>query len=478
MKIRKRTLWIGIGVLVLLGLVGANLRPKSRSSGPEVKVETVGLHRVEAWVRAPGRIQAVSRVQVSSNVMGRVAELAVEEGDPVRAGDLLLRLDDERYRSQVAQYRAAIQAAEAQRALSEAQEKEAKLNLERSEKLRSQDLQSEQEAIAIRTRAEVATAQAEAAREEVRRAKAALAQAEKDLKETVFYSPMDGVVTALNIKVGENVVTGTMNNPGTVILTLSDLSAIEVVATVDETDVVHVRIGQRARVLVDALPDTVLEGTVTRVGQSGRGTTGAAQEATSFEVAVLLQHPHPALRPGMNADVEILTGEREATLSVPLQALSARPASVVDKWKREREEKLASGEDGGKGKARVKAEAATAAQAPDAETDAGTDAGAGAGAEPSAAAQATADEAADTTSAAARQLQEGVFLMENGKARFVPLDLGIRGETHVEVAGDVQIGSTLIVGPYKTLRRLKDGEAVRLEKKKKGSKEKKDEDGA
>ncbi|MDM7914002.1 MAG: hypothetical protein QUU85_01870, partial [Candidatus Eisenbacteria bacterium] len=97
---------------------------------------------------------------------------------------------------------------------------------------------------------------------------------------------------------------------------------------------------------------------------------------------------------------------------------------------------------------------------------------------PSAAAQATADEAADTTSAAARQLQEGVFLMENGKARFVPLDLGIRGETHVEVAGDVQIGSTLIVGPYKTLRRLKDGEAVRLEKKKKGSKEKKDEDGA
>jgi HlyD family secretion protein len=422
---QKRLLGIGVAVVVLAVIIIANLMPKKAAKGPEVRAETVKTRKIEAWVRAPGRITPVTQVQVSSNVTGRVAELAVREGQQVEKGELLLRLDDERYRSLVQQFRAQIESGKAQRALAEAEEREAKQNLERTEKLSTEGLASEQQLTAARTRADVTSARVMAAREEVRRADAALEQSEKDLRETVFLAPMPGIVTSLNVEVGENVITGTMNNPGTVILTISDLSAMEVETEVDETDVIDVRVGQPARVLVDALPETTLAGVVTRVGQSGRGRSSAQQEATNFEVAVLLDAPPDVLRPGMNADVEIQTGTRKDALAVPLQALTARPPSVVDRWERKRD----PGED---------------------EEDEGDD-------------EEEADDA-DTTAFADRNLVEGVFLYEDGKARFVGIDLGLRGETHIEVFGDIEEGSTLIVGPYRTLRKLKDNDNVKLDK--------------
>lgn len=418
-KVNRRALLIALGVVVIGGLVAVNLKPKKAQKGAEIRTEQVGMRRIESWVRAPGKIQPVTKVQVSSNVIGRVAELAVREGQTVAKGDLLLSLDDERYRSLVQQVRAQIESGQANVALAEAEYREAKQNLDRSEAMFAQGLLSEADRLTTRTRAEVAEARVTAAREEIRRARAALAEAEKNLRETVFVAAMDGTVTQLNVEVGENVMTGTMNNPGTVILTLADLSAMEVIADVDETDVIHVAPEQSCRVLVDALPDTSVAGTVTRVGSSGRGTTGAAQEATNFEVAVLLKDPPAVLRPGMNADVEILTGSNDSTLVVPLQALTARPQSVVERWNRKR-------------------------------------AGAGTDLAP-----------ADTTGPASRNLIEGIFLFDDGTARFVPVTMLLRGETHVEIRGDVKVGDPLIVGPYKTLRKLADQDPVRKEKKKK-----------
>lgn len=411
----KRVLVIGGAVVVVGAVIVANLKQKSSGKGEEVRTEAVVQRRIEAWVRAPGKVQPVTKVQVSSNVMGRVAELAVREGERVKAGDLLLRLDDERYRSQVAQYRAAILSAEATLKLAEAERKEAKQNRDRAEALASQGLTSTQELESAQTRHEVAAARVAAAAEEIRRASAAQAQSEKDLRETIFIAPMDGTVTALNVEVGENVLTGTMNNPGTVILTLSDLASMEVLADVDETDVVNVAPAQLARVLVDAIPDTSFEGTVTRVGQSGRGFTGQAQEATNFEVAVLLKAPPISLRPGMNADVEIQTGIRDSALAVPLQALTARPPNIVERWK--------------------------ARRAGTKSTD------------------------ADTTGRDARNLVEGVFIDDGGKARFVPVVMGLRSETHIEVRGDLDLGAKLITGPYRTLRKLSDQDPVKPEKK-------------
>lgn len=410
----KRILVIGAAVIVVGAVVIGNLKHKSSGKGTPVRTEDVATRKVEAWVRAPGKVQPVTKVQVSSNVMGRVVELAVREGQHVKSGDLLLRLDDERYRSLVQQYRASILSAEANQKLAEAQAREAKQNRDRREALATQKLASDQELEAARTADEVASARAASAAEDVRRARAALAQAEKDLRETVFIAPMDGTVTALNVEVGENVLTGTMNNPGTVILTLSDLASMEVLADVDETDVVEVAPGQRARVLVDAVPDTSFEGTVTRVGQSGRGLTGQTQEATNFEVAVLLKEPPVELRPGMNADVEIQTGLLDSVLAIPLQALTARPPNVVERWKAKR-----------------------------------------AGRELT---------EADTSGTNTRNLVEGVFVENGGKARFVPVSLGLRSETHVEVRGALSVGDRLITGPYRTLRKLADDELVRPDK--------------
>ncbi|MBD3162014.1 MAG: efflux RND transporter periplasmic adaptor subunit [Candidatus Eisenbacteria bacterium] len=421
----KRTVFLLLAAVLLVVIVVANLIPKKGAKGPEVRTEPIETRRIEAWIRAPGIIEPVQQVEISSNVMGRVAEVAVAEGDRVARGDLLLQLDDERYRSLVQQTRAQIQSAEAQLVLAQAEHREAEQNRDRVESLAERGLASEQERIAARTRAEVTEARVAAAREEIRRARAALEQAEKDLRETTFLSPMDGIVTSLNIEEGENVITGTMNNPGTVILTVADLEAMEVVADVDETDVIHVRVGQKGRVLVDALPDTVLTGKVTRVGQSGRGQRSVQQEATDFEVAVLLDDPPAVLRTGMNADVEILTGTRDDALAVPLQALTARPPSVVARWERERagEENGGDGEEG---------------------------------------------DVRDTTGLADRNLVEGIFLLEQGEqttARFVPVELGLRGETHVAVAGDLEAGEALIVGPYRTLRNLEDADPVRADEK-------------
>ena len=423
-KLNKRLLIVLIGLVVVAALVVVNLiKPKSSAKGLEVRTELIGTRKIEAWVRAPGKIQPVTKVQVSSNVIGRVAEIAVVEGQRVSRGDLLLRLDDEHYHSVVQQFRAQIDAAVAQESLATAELREAGQNRDRTESLAAKGLSSDQDLQAVRTRFDVASARLTAAREEVRRARAAFAQGEKDLRETVFLAPMDGVVTELNIKVGENVVTGTMNNPGTVILTLADLAAMEVVANVDETDVVAVRTGQPARVLVDALPDTVLEGSVTRVGQSGHGQTGATQEATNFEVAVLLGHPPGVLRPGMNADIEILTGKSDSALAVPLQSLTARSPTVVERWKARRANKQSE--------------------------------------------NTKVDVPVDTTGPESRNLVEGVFLLEGGKAIFVPVTLGLRGETHVEVRGDLQKGQELVIGPYKALRKMVDQDKIRPQKKKK-----------
>jgi HlyD family secretion protein len=449
-KVNRKVWIIGGAVVLVAALVVANIvRPKTTSSkGPEVKTEAIGTRKIEAWVRAPGKIQPVEKVQVSSNVMGRVTEIGVKEGESVAAGALLLRLDDERYRSLVQQYRAGIQSAVAQESLAAAQAREAKQNRDRAEALSARGLASEQDLQAAQTASEVADARFDAAREDVGRARAGLAQAEKDLRECVFMAPMAGVVTQLNIKVGENVVTGTMNNPGTVILTLSNLAAMEVLASVDETDVIEVEPGQPAHVLIDALPDTSFEGTVTRVGQSGRGSLGGTsqQEAANFEVAVQLATPPTQIRPGMNADVEIMTGTKDSCLAIPLQALTARPQSVVDKWKAKRERDARFGNGKEKGKKGKK------------DADGGS-------ADPE-----LAPAAIDTTGPKARNLVEGVFLMVDGHARFVPLTLGMRGETHIEVHGDIAPGQTLIVGPYKTLRTLADQDNVRPEKKGKGTK--------
>jgi len=431
MKRPGKGVWLAAAGVILTALfLIASTAGSGRKKGVEVRMEPVRRDRIESWVRAPGRVQPERLVQISSNVIGRVRTLAVAEGETVRAGDLLLVLDDERYRSILSGMEAQVKAAEAELELSSANLALTRQNLQRQEKLFAEGLVSDETMESIRTQARVDEARVSSARESLRQRRSALEEARKNLDETVFRSPIDGIVTAVNIEVGENVITGTMNNPGTVILTVADLDTMEVEAEVDETDVVRIAPGLNAKVTVDAWEDSALAGVVRAVGMSGRkGSQTQQAQGTNFKVEVRILDPPEGLRPGMSADIEVLTGERDSAVVVPIQSLTAQPERVWKRWQEQRDRPRAKGR--------------------------------------------RAEEEPDTARAAVgEKLIDGIFLHKDGKAVFTPVWLGLRGDTHVEVRGEVAPGDEVVTGPYRTLRTLRDGGAIKREKVKKPSREK------
>ena len=270
------------------------------------------------------------------------------------------------------------------------------------------------------------------ARDYVTRARAGLVQARDSLSKTVYAAPLDGVVTALNVEEGEFTVVGTLNTPGTVMLTVADLAAMQVVADIDETDVVNVRMGQPPHVTVDAFPDAVFRGEVIEIASSAKETLyTATDEKTSadFEVKVLLGGDTSALRPGMTATADVITAEVKGVTAIPIQALVTRTRETVEAWEKARKE-----DDGPK---TPKPEGAK---------------------KPA--------EKADRLGA---DYMKGVFVFEDEKplvkrARFVPVEVGIMGDRYVEIKKGLKGDEEIITGPYKTLRNLNDGDLVQLEK--------------
>ncbi len=403
-KKRNIIVLVVIAVVVAAALF-ANLG-LDRKNRTKVSVEEVERGDLVAKVSGPGRVRAESKVQISSSVMAKVVRLGVDEGDTVEEGEFLLALDDVYYGSRVEQAKAGGQRAQAQLSTAER-------DLSDYEEQFAVGLVSERERDEIR-------AIAIACRQTYQEALASLRAAQDQLDKTVFHSPISGVVTRLNVEEGENVVTGTMNAPGTVIMTISDMSHMEVQVEIDETDIVDVAIGQRAEVEVEALADTVLVGTVTEVGNSGiTGMAGTQEEVTNFLVTVLLDDAHPGLKPGMTATVNIVTAEHTAVLNVPIQAVVSRTPSEL----KEEEE----GKDQSKDKDEPKLKRS---------------------------------ERKDE-----KEL-EGVFVVdENDEARFVSVVTGIADELSLEVEGDLEAGQRVVSGPYKILRNLKNGAALKIDEK-------------
>jgi HlyD family secretion protein len=268
-------------------------------------------------------------------------------------------------------------------------------------------------------------AAAQTARQEVARADATVAAAADNLRKTRFEAPFDGVVSALNVEAGENVITGTMNNPGTEILVVSDLSRMLVRADVDETDVVEMRVGQKARIFVDALPDTSFAGTVTEIGNTAkRSLSSAVDGQTNFEIKVVFEDDVPAARPGMNADVEVETATHAKTLGVPIQAVVVRTQSELDRAAK---------------KPGVRPRPARKSKSLDLAAD------------------------EDTVGRKEKEIT-GVFVVgKENTARFVPVRTGIAGESSIELLGEVKAGDLVVAGPYKALRDLKPGARVKRE---------------
>lgn len=347
-----RIKWAGIGIVLVLVIAFLALR----TSGE--KGEKVELARAESrelfrsFVNASGEILAERYADIGSSAMGRVVELPVTEGQEVSAGDLLARIDPIQARSELQAAEAGIQAFEAEEEstteqvvaaradleLAEAEARESSINLGRLETLFRENLVPASELDVARALAESGSARVSAARAAVARSESTgeaakrrvlQARAQTDrvrdiLEKTSIEAPISGVVSRLQVRQGEMVVIGIQNQPGTVLMTVSDLSELNAEVKVAEADVLRVAVEQEASVTLEALPDKTFRGRVTEVGASALPQLTAGAAAREFRVEIRLLDPVPGLRPGLTCDAEILVGEQEKVVVVPLQSVVIR----------------------------------------------------------------------------------------------------------------------------------------------------------
>jgi len=417
---KKKWIWIGIGVVLVVAVVVANMARSSGGKVESVQLAKVRVEDVTSRVKAPGKIEPKTQVKISADVPGKVIHLAVEEGDQVRRGQLLLQLDDTQYRATWNQTRATLASARARLADARASLKVAEDNYVRQRSLFEQKLLSHAEWDRATAAVESARSASATAQEEIARAEAAMAGSVDNLNKCRFVAPFDGVVSALDVEQGEIVITGTMNNPGTQIMVVSDLSRMLVRADVDEADIVDILLGQKAKITVDALPDTSFTATVIEIGNTAkRNLTGGSEGQTNFEVQVVFDQTVPEVRPGMTADVEIDTGTHPKTRAVPIQAVVIRTDRELERAARKPGERKARRSD--------------------------------------------ANAAEDDTVGRREKEITGIFVVKNDVATFVPVKAGIASETMIEISGDVKEGDVVVSGPYKALRELKPGAKVKRE---------------
>lgn len=402
-------------VAVAGGGIAANIWWKE-ADAPEVQVEAAETRDLTATVSGSGAIRPAREVDISSNVMGRVTRLAVEEGEVVDAGDFLLEVDPQRLQSTVDQMEASLESSRTQVRLAQQDLEYARQVLDRREGLYRQDLlarEQYEDALQSVARAERTL---EVRNQDVLRILAQLEQSRYDLTQVIIDAPMDGIITKLNIEQGENVVTGNMNNPGTVLLTIADLSIVELEIEVDETDIVHVDLAQSATVRIDAFPDEEFAAVVTEVGKSP--ISANTNQAINFKVVVRLTDTVPGARPGLSGTADIVTATRENVVAVPIQALILHEVRVDDEGEIIREVDPLALDD--------------------------------------LSAPLNGDEGETVE-------LEGAFLVRDGRALFTPIKIGIAGERHFEVLEGAEEGDRVIIGPFEVIRTLVDGERVTTE---------------
>lgn len=398
-----------IAVLTVLNLV---------KGGSKIEVQTTEVEKrhITKTVSGSGSIRAKRRLDVSASAIGKITSLAVREGDAVERGQFLLEIDPISYESVVEQLEASIRAAEANLEMERANLDKAEYDLGKMESLFERNLVSEEDLKNARYTAEVSRARVKSAMESLSQNRANLRKARHDLREVRITADMAGTITTLNVEEGESAIMGTLNNPGTVLLTISDLSEIEAEVLVDETEIVYVELDQAARVNLDAFPDTTFRGVVSEVGNAAvRSQLGLGQTSVDFKVVVTIRDTIPSVRPGLSANCEIDVAEATDVLAVPIQCLTLRRSSEVGG-----EEKPAGGE------ARDSV-ASAVGQGRDAPTEV-----------------------------------EGVFVVEAGKAVFRQVKVGIAGSSYFEVTSGLGEGDVVVSGPFKAINELKDGDPVKV----------------
>ena len=441
---RKNILITVAIVLVGAAVVAGNLYYR-RDKGITVTTDVIKTRDLEAVVSASGKIQPKRLVNISADTPGRVVNLAVNEGDRIKKGQFLLQIDPRSLRTRVDSGTASMQAAQMsldqmRQAVETArvQLQQAQQNLKRQQDLWTRQLTT-REAFekatndvkgaesALQEREHAADAQGSRIKQE----RAGLDNARYDLSKVRIESPIDGIVTRRNIQEGETPVVGTMNNAGTVLLTLAEMSVIQAEVEVDETNIPSVQFGQQAKISIDAIPDRTFKGHVTEIGNSPIQATGTANttQATNFKVVVVLDEEVPDVRPGFTATADIVTARRTGVVAAPIPAVAVRELVYDANEQIVREPRT------------DKRRATT----PVVETPAS---------------------AAELKPGQTRKETEGVFVFRGGRAEFVPIKVGIAGDKYFEVLSGLKEGDQVITGPYNSVRGMADGDQVKVETKK------------
>ncbi len=411
---------VGIGFLAVVVLIGVGAIVKSKNgNGVQVRLEPVKTRDLVAIVSASGWIRPHKKVDVQADIMGRIVALNVREGDPVQKGQVLLRIDPTAYEASVARARAMVSEALARQAQAKANLIQAQRGADRAHSLATQgeNLISRQAVEDAETQLQVMSELFKAAQYGVQQSKEALNQEADRLNKTVIRAPMTGVVTRLEVEEGETAIVGTMNNPGSLLLTVADLSAMEAVIRVDETDVPELKLGDSASVEIDAFPKQKFVGRVTEISHSSTSNPeqqsqvgGASQQSVDYEIVIQLDNPPATLRSDLSATAEVVTATRKSVLSIPIIALTVREKGNVKALPAEDKRAKAAGE------------------------------------------AAERDKAED---------QEGVFISKDGKAHFVQVKTGITGREHFEVVSGLTAKDTVVAGPYDAIRGLEEGKQLR-----------------
>jgi HlyD family secretion protein len=414
---KKRTKWIlgGIAALVV-GSIAASSIANRGGDATEVKIVTVDKRDLIASVTASGQVQPRTKVDVASDISGRIVRLAVKEGQIVKKGQFLLEIDPEQYVAAVQQAEAGLSSARAQAAQARANFLQAKRNYDRQVEIKKTNPQliSDADLETLKTQLEVNEALNEAATHSVEQSTASLRTARSNLSKTTILAPMAGRITRLAVEQGETAVPGTFNKDAALLLTISDMSVLETKVKVDETDVARISVGDSAVVQVDAFPDTTFLGRVIEIAHSSVRAVAAASQDQSidYEVTIQLINPPADTRPDFSATAKIVTDTRTQALSVPIIALTVR------------ENEELSGEDS----------AVTVGKAP--------------------------------AKQVGQRDVEGVFIVgTDNKVTFRPVSVGISGENYFEVLTGLTGGERIVGGTYQAIQQLRDGALIKEAKK-------------
>ena len=452
---------IGIGVAgaaVLGGIVWFSVKQANKGV---VTVQTTKAARQDltSIVTASGEIKPLTYTNVLGEGFGKITELAVKEGDHVKRGDVLLRLENIQPTADVEAQQAALssagsaiksadagyRSAQAELAQRKADYERAKLDWDRAQSLYKDGLIPKSDydirkaafdgagaaVDASVARLQQLRAEFERSRSQLDQNRAMLSRTRDVLRKTTYTAPINGVVTYIAVRVGENVVPGIQNSPGSFLMTISDMSVVTAEVKVDETDIINVRNGQQGEVTIDAIPGKSFKGHVTEVGtqatlrSSGLATTqttAGTQEARDFKVVITLESPPSDLRPGLSTTAKIKTAQKKNVLAIPIQALAVRSRKDLEEAAKQAAKKGGSS-------------VTLAAVKPDSSADPKKD-----------------------------EVQ-GVFVVRGKKAEFVQVDTGITGVTDIEVLSGLRETDEIVTGSYKALRTLRPGASVKVDNK-------------